>query len=86
MQKKLYSGPVIVLGAIQLIEFLALSILLSYFPNYAISLGASVASIGLFTSSFMLMSALLSPVLGGMSDRVGRKQARLPASESVLKF
>jgi len=59
---------------VQLIESIAFSIPFSYFPNYAISLGASVASIGLFTSSFMLSSALLSPKLGGLSDRLGRKR------------
>ena len=77
MQKKLYSGPVLVLGAIQLIEFIAYSITFSYFPHYAISLGSSVASVGLFTSSFMLMAALLSPVFGGLSDKAGRKKLML---------
>ena len=62
------------LGVVQLIESIAFSIPFSYFPNYAISLGASVASVGLFTSSFMLSSALLSPKLGGLSDRLGRKK------------
>jgi len=57
-----------------LIEHIAFGIPYSYFPNYAISLGAPVASIGLFTSSFMLMSAVLSPYLGGYSDRFGRKR------------
>jgi len=41
------------------------------------SLGADVASIGLFTSSFMLSSALLSPHLGSLSDRLGRKRIML---------
>lgn len=58
----------------QLIETIAFSIPYSYFPNYAISLGASVASIGLFTSSFMFMAAILSPYLGGYADKFGRKR------------
>ena len=62
------------MGIVQLIESIAFSIPYSYFPNYAMSLGASVASIGLFTSSFMVSSALLSPKLGGLSDRLGRKK------------
>jgi len=73
-RKSLYSGAILVLGANQLIETIAFGIPYSYFPRYAVSLGASVASIGLFTSSFMLMSALLSPYFGGYSDRVGRKR------------
>ena len=62
------------LGIVQLIESIAFSIPFSYFPNYAISLGASVASIGFFTSSFMVSVALLSPKIGGLSDRLGRKK------------
>jgi len=73
-RKSLYSGPILVLGANQLIETIAFGIPYSYFPLYALSLGASVASIGMFTSSFMLMSAILSPYLGSYSDRFGRKR------------
>jgi len=74
VEKSFYSGTVLVLGLIQLIESIAFSIPVSYFPNYAISLGASVASIGLFTSSFMLMMAVLSPKVGSLSDTYGRKR------------
>jgi len=73
-RKSLYSGDILILGANQLIETIAFGIPYSYFPRYAISLGASVASIGLFTSSFMFMSAVLSPYLGAYSDRFGRKR------------
>jgi MFS family permease len=72
--KRIYSGPILILGINQLIETVAFGIPYSYFPLYALSLGASVALIGLFTSSFMLMSMVLSPILGGYSDRFGRKR------------
>jgi MFS family permease len=65
------------LGIVQLIEFIAFTIPFSYFPNYAVSLGAQVASIGLYTSSFMLAMALLSPKIGALSDRFGRKRILL---------
>ncbi len=71
---KIYSGQVLVLGIVQLIESIAISIPMSYFPNYVIGLGASVASIGLFTSSFMLASAIMSPRMGRLSDVHGRKK------------
>lgn len=71
---EIYSGSILVLGVVQLIESIAFSIPFSYFPNYAMSLGATVASIGLFTSSFMLSMALLSPKIGSVSDRLGRKR------------
>ena len=47
---------------------------MSYYPNYVIGLGASVASVGLFTSSFMLASAIMSPKMGEFSDIHGRKR------------
>lgn len=75
--RRVYSEWVLVLGAVSLVESLAFSIPYSYFPNYAISLGASVASIGLFTSSFMLASAIMAPKLGETSDRIGRKKIML---------
>jgi len=71
---KLISGPLLVLGSVQLIESLAFALPLSFFPNYAISLGASVASVGLFTSSFMMAFAIMSPRMGGFIDRYGRKR------------
>jgi len=74
MKERLYSGPILTLGAVSLIEALAFSLPFSYFPNYAISLGSTVASIGLFTSSFMLASALMAPKLGSLSDKIGRKR------------
>ena len=76
-EEKLYTTTVLVLGLVSFIEALAFSLPLSFFPQYALSLGASVASIGLFTSSFMAASALMSPRLGAFTDRVGRKRVML---------
>jgi MFS family permease len=73
-KSKIYSGQVLVLGVVQLIESIAFSIPMSYYPNYVMGLGASVASIGLFTSSFMLASAIMSPKMGAFSDAYGRKK------------
>ena len=74
MTKSIYSGTVLIIGALQLIESVAFSSPMSYFPNYAIKLGATGALIGLFSSSFALASAIMSPRTGGLSDRVGRKK------------
>ena len=71
---KIYSGVVLILGVVQLIESIAFSIPMSYYPNYVLELGATVASIGFFTSSFMLASAIMSPKLGSLSDVHGRKK------------
>jgi DHA1 family multidrug resistance protein-like MFS transporter len=74
MTNKGLSRPIIVLGAVQLIESLAFALPISFFPNYVLSLGASVASVGLFTSSFMIAFAILSPKIGRLTDQYGRKK------------
>ncbi len=73
-RKKVFTGPILILGAVQLIESLAFALPLSFFPNYVLTLGASVASVGLFTSSFMIAFAVMSPRMGGLIDRYGRKR------------
>lgn len=72
-----YSRTVFVIGIVQLIESIAFSLPLSYFPSYALGLGASVAFIGVFTSSFMLASAIMSPKMGTFSDQHGRKKVMI---------
>jgi len=76
-KRELYSGAVLVLAAVQFIESVAFGIPLSYFPNYVVGLGATVASIGLFTSSFMLASAIMSTKFGSFADTYGRKKVML---------
>jgi len=74
MNRSIFSRQIIVLGGVQVIESLAFALPLAFFPNYIISLGASVASVGLFTSSFMLSMAIMSPQFGSLSDKYGRKR------------
>ncbi|MBT7914391.1 MFS transporter, partial [Candidatus Bathyarchaeota archaeon] len=74
MAKSTLSKPIMILGAVQLIESLAFALPISFFPNYVVSLGASVASIGLFTSSFMVAFAVIAPKMGSLTDQYGRKR------------
>jgi len=74
MDKRALSGTVLILALVMLIESLATGIPISYFPKYATSLGASVASLGVFMSSFMAAYAIMSPKMGGLSDSYGRKK------------
>jgi len=62
------------LGAVQLIESLAIALPVSFFPSYVLELGATVASVGLFTSSFMIAHAVMSPKMGSLTDRYRRKR------------
>jgi MFS family permease len=74
MIKQTLNKQIIILGIVLLIESLAIALPISFFPNYVISLGASVASVGLFTSSFMIAFAVLSPKVGSLTDQYGRKK------------
>ena len=74
MADRTLNRPILILGAVQLIESLAFALPISFFPSYVISLGASVASVGLFTSSFMIAFAILSPKMGSLVDQYGRKR------------
>jgi MFS family permease len=72
--RKIYSSTVLVLGIVQFVEALAFFLPQAYFPRYITSLGASVASVGIFVSAFTLSSVVLSPVIGRLIDRVGGKK------------
>lgn len=85
-RSKTYSDVVLVLGTVQLIESIAFGIPLSYFPNYFIGLGATVASIGLFTCSFMLTSAIMSPKIGSLTDLYGRKKIMIAGLIGDIAF
>jgi MFS family permease len=85
-KSRVMSGPVLVLGLVQLIESLAFALPLSFFPNYVLGLGASVASVGLFTSSFMVAFAVMSPQMGGLIDRYGRKRMMVYGIASDVLF
>jgi MFS family permease len=85
-KSKVMSGPILVLGLVQLIESLAFALPLSFFPNYVLGLGASVASVGLFTSSFMVAFAVMSPRMGSLIDRYGRKRMMVYGIASDVLF
>ena len=74
IDRKVYSDTLLVLGLVQFVEALAFFLPQSYYPMYITSLGATVASVGVFISAFTLSSALFSPYIGRLSDRVGRKK------------
>ncbi len=71
---KLYSTSMIVLSLSSLVENLAFMLSASYFPFYAISLGAPPAFVGFFAAAFLATTALLSSRFGSLSDRIGRKK------------
>jgi MFS family permease len=69
-----YSDTILILGLVQFVEALAFFLPQSFYPMYITSLGATVASVGVFISAFTLSSALFSPKIGKLSDDIGRKK------------
>lgn len=74
INRRKYSDTILVLGFVQFVEALAFFLPQSFYPMYITSLGATVASVGIFISAFTLSSALFSPLIGKVSDRIGRKK------------
>lgn len=55
------------------IDLMGLTILIPVLPYYALSFNAGAAVIGLLGTAYPLMQLLGGPILGGLSDRFGRK-------------
>ncbi len=62
--------PIII---VVLVDLLGLTIIIPLLPLYAASFGANALLIGIITTAYPLMQFLGAPILGGLSDRIGRK-------------
>src|SRR5437870_6339417 len=66
-------SPLLPIFLIVLVDVLGLTIILPLLPFYAERLGASATVVGMLISSYALCQLVAGPVLGRMSDRLGRK-------------
>ncbi|HMK73042.1 MAG TPA: MFS transporter [Myxococcaceae bacterium] len=66
-------SPLLPIFLIVVVDVLGLTIILPLLPFYAQSLGASATQVGLLISVFSLCSLFSGPLLGRLSDRMGRK-------------
>lgn len=71
--EKLNFKRVLPIFVIVLIDLLGLTIIIPLLPLYAVSFGADPFTVGLIGSTYPLMQLIGGPVLGGLSDRYGRK-------------
>ncbi|HMG15953.1 MAG TPA: MFS transporter, partial [Saprospiraceae bacterium] len=55
------------------IDLLGFSIIIPILPVYSKELGASNIMVGIIAGSYALMNFIFSPILGNLSDRIGRK-------------
>jgi len=66
-------SPLLAIFLIVVVDVLGLTIMLPLLPFYAEHFGASPAVVGLLVSTYALCQLVAGPVLGQISDRVGRK-------------
>jgi len=66
-------SPLLPIFLIVLVDILGLTIILPLLPFYAEHLGASATVVGLLISSYALCQLIAGPILGRMSDHMGRK-------------
>jgi len=66
-------SPLLPIFLIVLVDILGLTIMLPLLPFYAEHLGASPAVVGLLGSTYALCQLFGGPMLGRLSDRMGRK-------------
>lgn len=70
-------SPLLAIFLIVVVDVLGLTIMLPILPFYAEHFGASATVVGLLISTYALCQLIAGPVLGQISDRVGRKPVLL---------
>jgi MFS family permease len=66
-------SPLLPIFLIVLVDILGLTVMLPLLPFYAENLGASPTVVGMLLSSYALCQLIAGPILGRMSDHMGRK-------------
>jgi MFS family permease len=66
-------APLAVLFATVFVDLLGFGIVIPFLPMYAARLGVGAFKIGLVLSIYSLMQFLAAPILGRLSDHVGRR-------------
>jgi MFS transporter, DHA1 family, tetracycline resistance protein len=67
------AGSLPILLAVVFVDMLGFSLILPLLPFYADSFGASPTQVGFLVASYAAMQFVGAPLLGGLSDRVGRR-------------
>jgi len=73
ISEKLDFKRILPILVIVLVDLLGLSIIIPLLPFYAARFGASPLTVGLLGATYPLMQFLAAPVIGRLSDRLGRK-------------
>ena len=77
-------SPLLPIFLIVLVDILGLTIILPLLPFYAEHLGASATVVGMLISSFALCQLIAGPILGRLSDHMGRKPLLIVSQVGTL--
>src|SRR6202044_3726769 len=77
-------SPLLPIFLIVLVDILGLTIILPLLPFYAEHLGASASVVGLLISSYAFCQLIAGPILGRMSDHMGRKPLLIVSQMGTL--
>ncbi len=72
-KKKFFTKPLLVIFVTVLIDLIGFGIVIPVLPYYIEGFGATPFQLGLLVASYSVMQFIFSPILGGMSDRYGRR-------------
>jgi DHA1 family tetracycline resistance protein-like MFS transporter len=73
MGSEAWMSPLLIAVAIVLVDLLGFSIVMPLLPRYADDLGFSDTQIGLLLAAFPMCQLVAGPILGRLSDRLGRR-------------
>ena len=82
--KKRGLSPLLAIFLIVAVDILGLTIVLPLLPFYAEKYGASPFVVGLLVTLFAFCQLISGPLLGRLSDHMGRKPLLLVSQKSVL--
>jgi len=82
--RKLRSSPLFPIFLIVVVDVLGLTIILPLLPFYAEKLGASPAVVGLLIAAYAACQLVAGPMLGRISDHVGRRPVLLVSQMGTL--
>lgn len=77
LDEKLDFKRILPIFIIVLVDILGLTVILPLLPLYAAAFGADAIAVGALSAAYPLLQLVGSPLLGGLSDRVGRRPVLL---------
>ena len=79
-----FSSPLLPIFLIVMVDVLGFTIILPLLPFYSERLGASPAVVGLIVSIYAVCQLIAGPILGQLSDRIGRRPVLLISQAGTL--